>query len=575
MKLDYEEEQIQGILTENIVTHLSMCSGYEGMGRGLRGIFPNLREIAYVEREGYACANLVAKIEEGELSEAPIFTDVKEFPYGKFRGCVDILSAGFPCQPFSSSGIRKGTEDPRHLFPFIADGVQLCRPNWVALENVEGIISCKFGGEQDTSVLKYVMGHMEKIGYEGAFTLVSASEEGAPHQRKRVFMLFRNADPDTEIERGLGDSERARLPSLYDGSGEKQPWRAGTWPSRPGEAQYGWEEPRVIMAYPEDWEDGRNPRVGEEQAESKSVSSSTEGLEDTNSSRGDESMQLDTGVSAEPSGSNREEREELGNSYEPRSSQCREQGEVGREGKATIGEGSEPSPSSELSVQTHSGGGSSEDKELGNTQHDGCTSTEDRGSTSSEQEEGRMQEPSGGCCEPRDESRDNVPYTEDSGCRGRTSTKCEPGERTIHSDECQGGEVDSQAERCSGDNAEVADSNVEGLEGYHGDSTRGIPGDIGAEGSQHMGNPSSIGSCGGSEDISGIQSEMLGEGSSSSFTVGEAQSYVGRIPDGTTKEYYASPEVMAQRVPRLRLLGNGIVPAQAERAYRILFAHYL
>ena len=49
---NYEEKQIQGILTENVVTHLSMCSGYEGMGRGLRGIFPNLREIAYVEREG-------------------------------------------------------------------------------------------------------------------------------------------------------------------------------------------------------------------------------------------------------------------------------------------------------------------------------------------------------------------------------------------------------------------------------------------------------------------------------------------------------------------------------------------
>ena len=274
---NYEEEQLQGILTENVVTHLSMCSGYEGMGRGLRGIFPNLREIAYVEREGYCCANLVAKIEEGELSEAPIFTDVKEFPYGKFRGCVDILSAGFPCQPFSSSGVRKGTEDPRHLFPFIADGVRLCKPNWVALENVEGIISCKFGGEPDTSVLKYVMARMEEIGYEGAFTLVSASEEGAPHQRKRVFMLFRNADPDTEIERGLGDTERTGLPSLLDGQGEKQPWRAGTWPSRPGEAQYEWEEPRVIMAYPEDGQDGRNARVGKEQAVKEPVSNSPDG----------------------------------------------------------------------------------------------------------------------------------------------------------------------------------------------------------------------------------------------------------------------------------------------------------
>jgi hypothetical protein len=50
---------------------------------------------------------------------------------------------------------------------------------------------------------------------------------------------------------------------------------------------------------------------------------------------------------------------------------------------------------------------------------------------------------------------------------------------------------------------------------------------------------------------------------------------VGGIPDGATKEYHVTPEVMALRVPRLRLLGNGIVPAQAERAYRILFAHFI
>lgn len=537
MDENYEEEQLQGILTENVVTHLSMCSGYEGMGRGLRGIFPNLREIAYVEREGYCCANLVAKIEEGELSEAPIFTDVKEFPYGKFRGCVDILSAGFPCQPFSSSGVRKGTEDPRHLFPFIADGVRLCQPNWVALENVEGIISCKFGGEPDTSVLKYVMARMEEIGYEGAFTLVSASEEGAPHQRKRVFMLFRNADPDTEIERGLGDTERTGLPSLLDGQGEKQPWRAGTWPSRPGEAQYEWEEPRVIMAYPEDGQDGRNARVGKEQAVKEPVSNSPDrggyntiegcirqSMENPYCGGSKESMQLDSSVPSESSG-----------------------------------------------------GSTQEGKELGNPKHDGCTSTEECRGTSSQQEEGRVQESEGGCSEPRDEPRDNVSYTEDGGCRGGSSSERECGERQVREDKCQGGEVLSEAEGCSGDNGSV-------------------------------GNSASIGSCGGSEDINGLESEVPRQGYGSSVTMGdtssvrsceessiggeqqpsvhseesrtpehprETESFVGGIPDGATKEYHVTPEVMALRVPRLRLLGNGIVPAQAERAYRILFAHFI
>ena len=84
------------------ITHLSLCSGYEGIGLGLRRVLPNLREIAYVEREGFAVANLVAKMEAGELDAAPVFTDVKTFPYRKFRGCVDILSGGFPCQPFSA-----------------------------------------------------------------------------------------------------------------------------------------------------------------------------------------------------------------------------------------------------------------------------------------------------------------------------------------------------------------------------------------------------------------------------------------------------------------------------------------
>ena len=137
------------------ITHLSLCSGYEGIGLGLRSVLPNLREIAYVEREGFPVANLVAKMEAGKLDAAPVFTDVKTFPYRKFRGCVDILSGGFPCQPFSAAGKRKATEDPRHLFPYIADGIRECQPRIVFLENVAGIISAKTG--DGDSVLQYVL----------------------------------------------------------------------------------------------------------------------------------------------------------------------------------------------------------------------------------------------------------------------------------------------------------------------------------------------------------------------------------------------------------------------------------
>ena len=169
------------------ITHLSLCSGYEGIGLGLRRVLPNLREIAYVEREGFPIANLVAKMEAGELDAAPVFTDVKTFPYGKFLGCVDILSGGFPCQPFSAAGKRKATEDPRHLFPFIAEGIRECKPRIVFLENVAGIISAKTADGE--SVLQYVLRELEGLGYRATAGIFSAEEVGAPHQRKRVFIL--------------------------------------------------------------------------------------------------------------------------------------------------------------------------------------------------------------------------------------------------------------------------------------------------------------------------------------------------------------------------------------------------
>jgi DNA (cytosine-5)-methyltransferase 1 len=180
--------------TTKAITHLSLCSGYEGIGLGLRSVLPTLREVAYVEREGFPIANLVAKMEAGKLDAAPVFTDVKTFPYGEFRGYVDILSGGFPCQPFSAAGKRQATEDPRHLFPYIADGIRECQPRIVFLENVQGILSCKTADGEP--VLQYVLRELEGMGYRATAGIFSAEEVGAPHQRKRVFIL------------GMANSER-------------------------------------------------------------------------------------------------------------------------------------------------------------------------------------------------------------------------------------------------------------------------------------------------------------------------------------------------------------------------------
>ena len=284
--------------TTKAITHLSLCSGYEGIGLGLRRVLPNLREIAFVEREGFCVANLVAKMEAGELDSAPVFTDVKQFPYGKFRGQVDILSGGFPCQPFSCAGQRQATEDPRHLFPYIADGIRECKPRIVFLENVQGILSCKTGDGEP--VLQYVLRELEGLGYRATAGIFSAEEVGAPHQRKRVFIMgnakhMRESQPqgskqdkrgrtqhpseelvnsnsdgyskhsETQKEESIWGSEAttmSRSEELADSNNsgrnqDRQPTelRAGgleqspvhRWPSRPGEAQQEWEEPRVVV----------------------------------------------------------------------------------------------------------------------------------------------------------------------------------------------------------------------------------------------------------------------------------------------------------------------------------------
>jgi DNA (cytosine-5)-methyltransferase 1 len=224
--------------TQQPVRHLSVCSGFEGIGLGLRRIFPSLREIAYVEGEAWAVANLANKMEEGKLHPAPVWTDVKTFEFRQFRGKVDILSGGFPCQPFSVAGNQQGTDDERHLYPFISAGIRECQPTIVFLENVPGIVSTKLPSGE--SVLQYVLRDLESMGYTATSGFFSAEETGAPHVRDRVFILGRTLDD-------ARSTESHRLPSEW---GEKNSPSGGAsqqrWPARFGKQQYEWEASRTL-----------------------------------------------------------------------------------------------------------------------------------------------------------------------------------------------------------------------------------------------------------------------------------------------------------------------------------------
>jgi DNA-cytosine methyltransferase len=209
--------------TKESIRHLSLCSGYGGIDLGLRRVLPECRTVAYVEIEAFAIQNLVDKIETEQLDAAPVHTNLKTFPFRKFRGCVDIISGGFPCQPFSNAGTKQSTVDPRHLFPYILEGIRECRPSVVFLENVEGIISSKTGDGEP--VLKYVLRSLEEVGYRATAGVFSASEIGAPHQRKRVFIMgYSTSDGphqrSEEARRKIGGSQQGRMQESEGGSNQ-------------------------------------------------------------------------------------------------------------------------------------------------------------------------------------------------------------------------------------------------------------------------------------------------------------------------------------------------------------------
>jgi len=254
--------------TTKTTTHLGLCAGYGGIELGLKRVIPNLRSVALCEIEAFACANLVSKMEAGLLEPAPIWTDLKTFPWDSFRHRVDILTGGYPCQPFSAAGKRLGTDDPRHLWPFIADGIRILRPKLCFFENVEGHISLG---------LREVIEELGSIGYKTTWGIFSASEVGAPHQRKRVFIMAHRSGERLQggkwcwktraqgessghfaecgssmahsIMRGMSRSRNELGDSCEAGQGGENSSQnsndGNVWPSRPDQQQHAWEPPRV------------------------------------------------------------------------------------------------------------------------------------------------------------------------------------------------------------------------------------------------------------------------------------------------------------------------------------------
>lgn len=179
---------------------MNELSLFSGAGGGLLGTkLLGWKTIGYVEKDPYCQEVLKARIKDGCLDAAPIFGDIKRFVaegYGfSYRGLVDVVTAGFPCQPFSVAGKRKGKDDERNMWPETIRVIHAVRPKYCLLENVPGLLNSGFFGT--------VLGSLAEAGYDAEWAVLGASDVGANHRRKRLWILAY----DNQIRRDVWESE--------------------------------------------------------------------------------------------------------------------------------------------------------------------------------------------------------------------------------------------------------------------------------------------------------------------------------------------------------------------------------
>jgi DNA (cytosine-5)-methyltransferase 1 len=155
---------------------LDLFSGIGGFSLGLEstGYFET---IGFVEKDEF-CQKVLKK----NFNNIPIESEVRNVKGDSYK--ADIITGGFPCQPFSVAGKRRGTEDDRYLWDETIRVIRECKPRWFIGENVEGIINI-----QEGMVLRQVCDDLEKEGFEVQCVVIPASGIGAWHQRKRVWII--------------------------------------------------------------------------------------------------------------------------------------------------------------------------------------------------------------------------------------------------------------------------------------------------------------------------------------------------------------------------------------------------
>lgn len=164
---------------------------FAGAGGGLLAdLLLGHRIVGAVEIEDFPQRVLAQRQKDGLLPEFPIFGDIRAFnaEYAEqYRGVADCVAGGFPCQPFSVAGKRASHADERNLWPETLRTIRLVRPRRVFLENVPGLLSAR--GPDGGRYFASILGDLAEAGYVGRYGVLGADDAGAPHRRKRLWVV--------------------------------------------------------------------------------------------------------------------------------------------------------------------------------------------------------------------------------------------------------------------------------------------------------------------------------------------------------------------------------------------------
>lgn len=168
-----------------MLTHGSLFSGIGGFD--LASEWMGWENVFHCEYDPFC-----QKVLKHHFPNSKLYKDVRTFDATNYLGRIDILTGGFPCQPFSAAGKRFGTEDERHLWPSMLRIIREVSPRYVVGENVRGLLNWSGG-----LVFEEVCSDLEAEGYEVTPYLLPACGKNAPHRRDRIWFIARRDAPDT------------------------------------------------------------------------------------------------------------------------------------------------------------------------------------------------------------------------------------------------------------------------------------------------------------------------------------------------------------------------------------------